>query len=37
MRWGIDDVPLLAITRYAVRGEEHRLTVVIALDLLFRR
>jgi hypothetical protein len=37
MRWGIDEVPLLALTRYAVGGEEHRLTVVIALDLLLRR
>ncbi len=37
MRWGMDEVPLLAITRYALGGEEHRLTVVIALDLLLRR
>lgn len=37
MRHGLDEVPLLAITRYALGGEKHRLTVVIALDLLLRR
>lgn len=37
MRWGIDEVPLLLITRYALGGEEHRLTVVIAIDLFLRR
>lgn len=37
MRQGLNEAPLLAVTRYAVEGEEHRLTVVIALDLLLRR
>ena len=37
MRLGMDEVPLLAITRYALKGEKHRPTVVIALDLLLRR
>lgn len=37
MRHGMDEVPLLAITRYAIGGEEHRLTMVIAIDLFLRR
>ena len=37
MRLRMDEVPLLAVTRYAVEGEDYSLVKVLAIDLFIRR
>ena len=37
MRLRMDEAPLLAVTRYAVEGEDYSLVKVLAIDLFIRR